>query len=77
MRNIKTIGEKCDELIADYERLNRVANDMLDLYCDELRLSAPGIPIGSLKQMTFNKAGSTRDMVEALKILKERKCPVS
>jgi hypothetical protein len=77
MRKIKTIGEKCDELIAAYEKLNHEANDMLDLYLDELRLTCPGVPIGSLKMMTFNRAGSTRDMIEVLKILKERKSPAN
>jgi hypothetical protein len=74
MRKIKTIAEKIDEMIEGYEKLNRDANDMLDLYLDELRLTCPGVPIGSLKMMTFNRAGSTRDMIEVLKILKERKC---
>jgi len=74
-KHIRTIAEKIDEMIAQYEELNTEANDMFDLYCDELRLTCnPGIPVGSLKQMVFNPAGSTRDMVEALKILRERKC---
>jgi len=74
MGKIKTIGEKIDELIAGYERLNREAHDMMDLYIDERRLTCPGIPIGSLKQLEFNRAGASMDMVGALRILKERKC---
>jgi hypothetical protein len=73
---IKTIAQKIDEMIASYEQLNEEANTMFDLYLDELRLTSnPGIPHGSLKQMVFNRASSSRDMVEALKILRERKCP--
>jgi len=73
---IKTIAQKIDEMIASYEELNQEANTMFDLYCDELRLTTnPGIPVGSLKQLVFNRAGSSRDMVEALKVLRERKCP--
>jgi len=75
MRKIKTIAEKIDEMIEGYEKLNREANDMMDLYLDELRLRCPTVPISSLKQMEFNRAGSSRDMIEALKILKDRKCP--
>jgi hypothetical protein len=76
MRRIKTIAQKIDEMIESYAKLNREAHDMIDLYLDELRLAVnPGVPIGSLKQMTFNRAGSSLDMIAALKILRERKCP--
>jgi len=79
MRNgkpIKSIAQKIDEMIEGYEKLNHEAHDMFDLYLDELRLTEnPGIPVGSLKQMIFNKAGSSWDMVEMLKILRQRKCP--
>jgi len=75
MRKIKTVVQKIDEMIEGYEKLNREAHDMIDLYLDELRLTVnPGIPVGSLKQMTFNRAGSSLDMIAALKILRERKC---
>jgi hypothetical protein len=37
MRKIKTMAEKIDEMIADYERLNREAHDMMDPYIDEVR----------------------------------------
>jgi hypothetical protein len=75
MRRIKTIAQKIDEMIEGYTKLNREAHDMIDLYLDELRLTAnPGISVGSLKQITFNRAGSSLDMIKALEILKNRKC---
>jgi hypothetical protein len=76
MGKIKTIAEKIDEMIASYEKLNREAHEMIDLYLDELRLECPGIPIGSMKQMEIhNRAGSSLNVPRALQILKERKCP--
>jgi len=74
LRRIKTVPEKIDELIASYEMLNREAHDMLDLYIDEARLAYPSIPIGQLKQLAFVRAGSSMNMIAALRILKERKC---
>jgi hypothetical protein len=75
MRKIKTIAEKIDEMIASYEKLNREAHEMIDLYIDELRLACPGIPIGAMKQMEItNRAGSSLNVPRALQILKERKC---
>jgi hypothetical protein len=75
MRQIKTIAEKIDEMIASYEKLNHEAHEMIDLYIDELRLEYPGIPIGTMKQMEItSRAGSTLNVPRALQILKERKC---
>jgi hypothetical protein len=67
-------AEKIDEMIASYEKLNREAHEMFDLYVDELRLTHPGIPIGSLKQLEItNPAGTTLNIPKALRILKERR----
>jgi len=78
MRKVKTIAEKIDEMIASYEKLNREAHEMLDLYINELRLECPGMPIGAMKQMEItNRAGSSLNMPRALQILKERKCSPS
>ena len=75
MRKIKTSAEKIDEMIASYEKLNREAHEMIDLYLDELRLEYPDIPVGSLKQMEFaNRAGASLNVPRALQILRERKC---
>jgi hypothetical protein len=74
MRKIKTIAVKIDEMLADYERLNREAHAMLDLYLDEVRLAYPYTPTAALKQTEFAKAGSTWNVPEMLRILKERKC---
>jgi hypothetical protein len=75
MRKIKTIPEKIDEMIASYEKLNREAHEMIDLYIDQLRLESPGMPIGTMKQMEItNRAGSSLNVPRALQILKERKC---
>jgi len=78
MRKIKTVAEKIDEMIASYEKLNREAHEMIDLYIDERRLECPGIPIASMKQMEItNRAGSSLNVPQALRILKERKCSPS
>ena len=78
MRKIKTVDEKIDEMIASYEKLNREAHEMIDLYIDERRLECPGIPIASMKQMEItNRAGSSLNVPQALRILKERKCSPS
>jgi hypothetical protein len=74
MGSIKTIAERIDEMIASYEKLNREAHEMFDLYVDQLRLEYPGIPMGSLKQLEIvNRAGSSLNVPRALQILKERK----
>ena len=78
MRKIKTIAEKIDEMIASYEKLNCEAHEMIDLYIDERRLECPSIPIASMKQMEItNRAGSSLNVPQALRILKERKCSPS
>ena len=74
MRKIKTVAEKIDEMIASYEKLNREAHEMIALYIDARRLECPGIPIASMKQMEItNRAGSSLNVPQALRILKERK----
>ena len=78
MRKIKTVAEKIDEMIASYEKLNREAHEMIALYIDARRLECPGIPIASMKQMEItNRAGSSLNVPQALRILKERKCSPS
>jgi hypothetical protein len=78
MGRIKTIAERIDEMIASYEKLNREAHEMFDLYIDQLRLECPGTPMGSLKQLEITeRAGSSLNVPRALQILKERKCSPS
>ena len=52
MRKIKTVAEKIDEMIASYEKLNREAHEMIDLYIDARRLECPGSAWRSLGDFT-------------------------
>jgi hypothetical protein len=64
---------RIDYLLTTYEKLNREANDLLDLATAELVAERPGIPAGVLKQREFtSRAGSMLNFPEALRILREK-----
>jgi hypothetical protein len=64
---------RIDQMLATYEKLNREANDLLDLATAELVAEHPGIPAGVLKQREFtNRAGSMLNVPAALRLLRKK-----
>ena len=65
---------RLDDIVAQLERLQKDANQILDAYTDELMCREPrGTSWGDLKYRKIaTPAGSTIDHVNALKLVRER-----
>jgi hypothetical protein len=65
---------RLDRIVADLERLQREADEILNTYTDQLVSTGPsGTSWGVTKyQQLAAPAGSTFNRIEALKILKDR-----
>jgi hypothetical protein len=76
-RKITTPAERIDQLLASYEELDREAHDVIDLHVAELVIEHPGIPFAIIKQCEYtNKAGSSLNVPEALRLLRKKFEPV-
>jgi hypothetical protein len=72
-RRIKTVGQRIDEMLAEYAKLDHQAHQLIDLYVDELRFERPNVPIGMIKQTEIlNRAGTTLNIRRALRLVQEQ-----
>jgi hypothetical protein len=75
-RKIKTVVERIDEMLAEYEKLDDEAHELFDLHIAEMRAELPGIPFGVLKQCEIAaRAGTALNIPKALRQLRERRRP--
>jgi len=63
---------RLDDTIAQFEKLQEVAQEIIDAHVERLRAQTPGIPFGVLKSCSIiNRAGPDINYVKALKIVRE------
>jgi hypothetical protein len=73
----KDVG-RLDGIIAQLEGLHREANEVLDVYTDELMCNSPrGTSWGAVKRWLVAPAGSTTNYIAALKLVREKLAGIS
>ena len=73
-RKIKTVVERIDEMLADYEKLDDEAHKLFDLHIAEMRVELPGVPFGVLKQCEITaRAATTLNIPKALGLLRDKR----
>jgi hypothetical protein len=63
---------RLDAIIADWQRLQQDAGEIIDAYVDELRETHPGVPAASLRSRAItSRAGSTMDIAAAMRLIRK------
>jgi hypothetical protein len=63
---------RLDAIIADWQRLQQDAGEIIDAYVDELRETHPGVPAASLRNRAItSRAGSTMDVAAAMRLIRK------
>jgi hypothetical protein len=67
------MANRIDDLIGQIEKLHAEAHDIIDLHVEEIREVRPSVPFTTIKaREVLNRAGSTVNIVEALKLIREK-----